>query len=434
MSKRIPLKKWRMNNTVVAVLVLVSFVIGSWIMFEYKKEEINNYEKDVVDLEEKYERDISLLLEGHERDIFNINSSYSQEISILKGSFISDLILANFTGYEIGYNEGYAIGYEEGSGVARFVCEKIEIFPSNPHVEENITVNIFLKNIGSIVDTQVLECYVDDVFFEEVDVYLEPEEEKQISFSVGWRESELCNFSFIWDYGDESLFVELEDTEIDPVTGKYYTWIDGFQCSYQIGLVNTPDGFIVNSYNDYIVLINNGNAKDVSYSQILDFLKVDDTDEYPYQFVPILPLPKFGTAESNVDLEKIKNIIDGSEELQDPRICGDFAELVHNNAEKAGIRCAYVSIDLEDNGENTGHALVAFNATDKGLIYIDCTGVQQSGPLTSFLSCDKIVDVKVGQSYIPTSLFPEKTYGTTWGNIGTVTDIFITWDGEWRGA
>jgi hypothetical protein len=54
------------------------------------------------------------------------------------------------------------------------------------------------------------------------------------------------------------------------------------------------------------------------------------------------------------------------------RTCGDFAEMVHNNAESAGIRAALVTIDFE--GQGPGHALNAFETTDKGLVYIDCTG------------------------------------------------------------
>jgi len=52
--------------------------------------------------------------------------------------------------------------------------------------------------------------------------------------------------------------------------------------------------------------------------------------------------------------------------------CGAFAEEVHNNAEAAGIRAAWVAVDFEDGSEE--HALNAFNTIDKGLIYVDCTG------------------------------------------------------------
>ncbi len=52
--------------------------------------------------------------------------------------------------------------------------------------------------------------------------------------------------------------------------------------------------------------------------------------------------------------------------------CVDFAEMLHNNAEAAGIKAAFVAVDFEN--DSTGHALNAFRTTDKGLVYVDCTG------------------------------------------------------------
>jgi len=67
-------------------------------------------------------------------------------------------------------------------------------------------------------------------------------------------------------------------------------------------------------------------------------------------------------------------------------VCGDFAETLHNKAEAAGIRTAFVHIELDD--EDTGHALNAFHTTDKGLVFIDCTGkgfsVFEIPPLPSY--------------------------------------------------
>ena len=47
--------------------------------------------------------------------------------------------------------------------------------------------------------------------------------------------------------------------------------------------------------------------------------------------------------------------------------CRHFAGDVCNNAEAEGIRCAYVSISFP----SSGHAIVAFNTIDRGLIYIE---------------------------------------------------------------
>jgi hypothetical protein len=210
----------------------------------------------------------------------------------------------------------------------------------------------------------------------------------------------------------------------------------GIYNEYYLGPVKSPDGALSNSYGDFVVLINNKNATNPTYAQLLDFLKADETDEYPYQYTISLFGFYYGSAESNVDLDKIKNIIDGIENPKPPRICADFAEMVHNNAEKTGIRCAYVSIDLSGYSDaygygipaDTGHALVAFETIDRGLVYIDCTGIASFGPS----NCDKIVDVQINKHYIPISLFAEAGWSSTWGDMGIVTDIYITWDGEWN--
>ena len=121
-----------------------------------------------------------------------------------------------------------------------------------------------------------------------------------------------------------------------------------------------------------------------------------------------------------------------------PDVCGDFAERLHNNAEMAGIRCAYVAIDLSGYtdpnnygiGSNTGHALDAFQTTDRGLVYVDDTGIPVSSSGSS--RCVKTVNVVVGEPYVPVSLFPETGWNSTWESMGTVTDIQITWDGTWH--
>jgi len=128
--------------------------------------------------------------------------------------------------------------------------------------------------------------------------------------------------------------------------------------------------YIVGAGGAAIELVNNESAVDVSWSDVVDFVHRDDTDESPY--------------------------------IQDLRMCGSFAEALHNNAEAAGIRCAWVSIDIA--GREIGHALNAFLTTDRGMAFVDCTGEN-----TSFVSVvdtgeepcdyDKVAYVQVGQEY-----------------------------------
>lgn len=92
-----------------------------------------------------------------------------------------------------------------------------------------------------------------------------------------------------------------------------------------------------------IVLVDNPDATNPSYAELVAFI-VEDTTNLNY-------------------------FVDGG---PDGYVCADFAEDVHNNAEAAGIRAAWVGVNFEDNDE--GHALNAFETTDKGLVYIDCVG------------------------------------------------------------
>jgi hypothetical protein len=54
--------------------------------------------------------------------------------------------------------------------------------------------------------------------------------------------------------------------------------------------------------------------------------------------------------------------------VEDKYVCVDFAAAVTNNAETQGIRCATVDLFYPD---GYGHTIVAFDTTDRGLIYIE---------------------------------------------------------------
>ncbi|BBL64202.1 MULTISPECIES: hypothetical protein [Methanosarcina] len=77
--------------------------------------------------------------------------------------------------------------------------------------------------------------------------------------------------------------------------------------------------------------------------------------------------------------------------------CGDFASRLHDSAEKRGIRCGIVGVkfktayeenrsEILNNGSHylpayssydacRGHAFNAFNTTDRGIVYVDSTGI-----------------------------------------------------------
>ena len=129
------------------------------------------------------------------------------------------------------------------------------------------------------------------------------------------------------------------------------------------------------AFGTQICLINYKNATDPTWEELIAFLQEDDTDDHLY--------------------------INGS------FVCADFAEMLHNNAEASGVKAVWVSVDFTV-GE--GHALNAFNTTDKGLVYADCTGggfsPQIRGDFRDYGSekdverdYDKIAYVAIGREY-----------------------------------
>jgi hypothetical protein len=154
---------------------------------------------------------------------------------------------------------------------------------------------------------------------------------------------------------------------------------------------------LVGGDGEPIELINNPDATNPTYAELITFIEEDTTDTNDYLENPVIGY-----------------------------VCADFAEDVHNNAEAAGIRAAWVSIQFEENGE--GHACNAFDTTDMGLVYIDCTGQSFSDKLNlspveteagiSFVSegtdsWDAIAYVEIGKEYglIPITRAQALTYG-----------------------
>lgn len=149
--------------------------------------------------------------------------------------------------------------------------------------------------------------------------------------------------------------------------------------------VNPHEGrtYMVGGDDKLISLVNCDNAKNPTYSQLVQFIKKDSTDRKKYT---------------------------------SRYVCSDFAEDVHNNAEKAGIKAGWVAIRFKS---GPGHACNAFKTTDKGLVYIDCTGSpSQKG------SFDKVITLKKGKSLTPKSLYPPMF---KWSGMGTVKSFKVYW-------
>jgi cell division protein FtsB len=104
----------------------------------------------------------------------------------------------------------------------------------------------------------------------------------------------------------------------------------------------------------------------------------------------------------NPTWKELKNFLD-SDNTESIRydynsfICGDFAERLHNNAERAGIRAAVVIVYFTS---GPPHAIDAFYTTDKGLVYIDDTGASLKFVLTGYFYGDPVYDLAKGEDKV----------------------------------
>ena len=130
----------------------------------------------------------------------------------------------------------------------------------------------------------------------------------------------------------------------------------GYDLGYEIGFLNGSEtGFS----EGYIQGVKDGagtgyNIRDPTYREVLDFVFLDRTDRNQY-----------------------------SEDYT----CFNFAADFEKNAFQQGYRCGLVYLELK----SFAHAIVCFDTTDAGLVFIE--------PQT-----DEIVEIAVGQTYC----FPEE--------------------------
>jgi hypothetical protein len=118
--------------------------------------------------------------------------------------------------------------------------------------------------------------------------------------------------------------------------------------------------------------------RDPTYQEAISFIAQDRTDENTY--------------------------------LEDTYVCSHFSRDVCNNAEGKGLRCAYVELIYPEGG----HAIVAFNTVDEGLVYFDAITDERARPVIGkrYYQC---IEPKPGYYYEPPSY------------DDTITDILVIW-------
>lgn len=121
-------------------------------------------------------------------------------------------------------------------------------------------------------------------------------------------------------------------------------------------------------------------------------------------------------------------------------VCGDFAELLHNNAEATGIRAGVAIIHFED--DPIPHALNVFYSADYDkLVYIDCTGsvltysynIYTGTTTVESTGEDKVAYVVEGKKYglIPIICEADAYGGFVYTNWPTGYYIYETYAESW---
>ena len=136
------------------------------------------------------------------------------------------------------------------------------------------------------------------------------------------------------------------------------------------------------SYQKLLERLEQSALVDIPWPELKEFLEQDDTDRLTY-------------IESSFD-------------------CSGFAITLRDSAARCGIRCAYVEIEFF---VESGHALNAFETTDRGLVYVDST------------EADQIAYVKLNEPYGRVSLDGVKSEciacsgdpAEFWGPLGYMT-------------
>jgi len=181
-----------------------------------------------------------------------------------------------------------------------------------------------------------------------------------------------------WGFNKRALHILIASTLL--VLISMITTVIVIHAEKHPNLVYINGHYVFNATGQPIVLVNNAQAHDPSWEELMTFLKSDMTDEQYYN---------------------------------ESFVCTNYAEMLQNNAEAAGIRAGFVYIYFKQGicsvpNESTvcpmvcnfaEHACNAFQTTDKGLVYIDDTGA------VSGQGVDCIANISVGHNYVRVPLF-----------------------------
>ncbi|MEF8847755.1 MAG: hypothetical protein V5A68_01315 [Candidatus Thermoplasmatota archaeon] len=119
--------------------------------------------------------------------------------------------------------------------------------------------------------------------------------------------------------------------------------------------------------------------------------------------------PTFLEAKQFIEEDKTDEIEYNNETFT----CIDYVKKINDHAESKGIRCGFVSLNF--NGTNTGHAILGFNTTDKGMVFFE--------PQND----NRVENLEVGKEYWTECVIPEPTFYYEDHPNDTIEEIMIIW-------
>jgi len=140
--------------------------------------------------------------------------------------------------------------------------------------------------------------------------------------------------------------------------GNQSGFTEGFEMGYENGIyIGQNEGYT----EGYSTARTTGFFEGNKTAYITNFSKgINDIEGHLYN----LSYPSYNEAKSFLRRDKT----DSTEYILGSFKCSDFAQTVKTNAAKEGIHCYYVNIDFP---EPPGHAIIAFNTTDKGMVFFE---------------------------------------------------------------
>jgi hypothetical protein len=208
----------------------------------------------------------------------------------------------------------------------------------------------------------------------------------------------LCLIGTIGYYDYSSNQSNLYNTYIAPIANVCIDGISSFidpyydTPYYKYALITTESsgGKTTDVYETYpngttCYVTNYKNATNPSYSELVNFLKYDQTEQQAY----------------------IENVY----------VCANFATRLHDNAESKNIKAYIVTVVLIG---SSGHMIVGFNTTDRGWVYIDDTGLTNDLKQKGCPSTDTYVNLNCGGDYLPIDIIPGASGNWHHENMGII--------------